>query len=219
MLVYGNTDVGLVREINEDAFTYSKISDCLAFAIVCDGMGGYEGGEIAAQKAIEIISDSFSKSLKEGIKNSSIRYLIESAITTANDVIYNIANKTEKLSNMGTTLVLAVINNDTLHIAHIGDSRAYLFRDSQLHRLTVDHSVVQTLLDQGELTEDEAKNHPNKNIITKALGTKKDISADFSEVFLQENDVLLLCSDGLTSFATENDIIETISKGIEKAPD
>lgn len=219
MFIYGKTDVGLVREKNEDAFFFEQISNNMAFAIVCDGMGGQAGGDIASNKAIEFISNNLKSNLKEGMKNNSVRYLLESSIATANSIIFDISNETQELKGMGTTIVLAVINNNTLHIAHAGDSRAYLLRANDLHRLTVDHSIVQTLVDHGELTEDQAKVHPNKNIITRALGVQKDIVADLSEVYLQQDDILLLCTDGLSNLVEDDDIKTALNDEISLAPE
>lgn len=219
MFIYGKTDVGLVREKNEDAFFFEQISNNMAFAIVCDGMGGQAGGEIASNKAIEFISNNLKSNLKEGMKNNSVRYLLESSIATANSIIFDISNEAQELKGMGTTIVLAVINNNTLHIAHAGDSRAYLLRANDLHRLTVDHSIVQTLVDHGELTEDQAKVHPNKNIITRALGVQKDIVADLSEVYLQQDDILLLCTDGLSNLVEDDDIKTALNDDISLAPE
>jgi len=219
MFIYGKTDKGLVREKNEDSFYFEKLSENLAFAIVCDGMGGQIGGDVASSKAVEFISNNLKLNLKDGMKNSSVRYLLESSISTANTLIYDMSNKDLALSGMGTTIVLAVINNNTLHIAHAGDSRAYLMRADDLHRLTVDHSVVQTLVDHGELTEDQAKVHPNKNIITRALGVQKDIMVDLSEVFLQQGDVLLLCTDGLSNLVEFDQIKTTLKNCDSEAPE
>lgn len=219
MFFYGATDKGLKREINEDAFGFEKISDNIGFAVVCDGMGGAEGGEIASQKAVDFITNSLKKSLKDGMKNNSVRYILESAVETANSLIYDISQNNEKLKGMGTTIVLAVVNENALHIAHAGDSRAYLLRGNEIHRLTVDHSMVQTLLDHGKLTEDEAKVHPNKNIITRALGVEKHVVADLSEVYLQENDVLLFCTDGLTNYVDEINILKLLKEDASKAPE
>lgn len=219
MFIYGKTDKGLVREKNEDALFFEKISENLAFAIVCDGMGGQAGGDIASNKAIEFISTNLKNNLKDGMKNNSVRYLLESSVSTANTIIFDMANNDQELKGMGTTIVLAVINDNTLHIAHAGDSRAYLLRDNDLHRLTVDHSIVQSLVDHGELTEDQAKVHPNKNIITRALGVQKNIAADLSEVYLQQGDILLLCTDGLTNMVESDEIKLILNDDITLAPE
>lgn len=219
MFIYGKTDKGLKREVNEDAFCFEIVSNELSFAVVCDGMGGATGGEIASKKAVEYISKSLKNGLKPNMKNSSVRYLIESAVTTANALIFNEAKNDDSLKGMGTTVVTAVINNNTLHIAHAGDSRAYLLRGDDFHRLTVDHSVVQSLVNNGKLTEDEAKVHPNKNIITRALGAEKDVIADLSEVYLQKGDILLLCTDGLNNYVEENNIKNILKENVESAPD
>lgn len=218
MVIAGKTDKGKIREINEDTYCINKISDFLAYAIVCDGMGGSAGGEIASEKAVKIISEKFNNGLVEGIKNNTIHYMLESSILTANKVVFDCAKNNSILKGMGTTVVMAVINNNTLHIAHAGDSRAYLFRQGELHRLTVDHTVVQSLVDHGELTEDQAKNHPDKNIITRALGVSEDILFDQSEVYLQSKDILLLCTDGLSNYVDANQIKEILLEGVETAP-
>ena len=212
MQIFSKTDKGMKREFNEDSFITGEFSENSCFAVVCDGMGGRNGGEIASKKAVEIIADSFKKSFSVNMKNSSIRYLLESAVTNANDAIFKEAQNDSALNGMGTTVIAAVVYDNYLYLAHAGDSRAYLLRNKNLYRLTVDHSVVQTMVDSGQITEEMAKSHPNKNIITRALGVDKNILIDLNELCLQKNDVILLCSDGLTNFVEESKIAEILNK-------
>ena len=219
MKIAAQTDKGLVREFNEDSFATGRFGDDIGWAVVCDGMGGRNGGSVASKKAVELISESLKNGASENMTNNNVRYLLESAIVTANSIIFEMANGKDELNGMGTTVLVAFVNKNTVHIAHAGDSRAYLLRQGELYRLTVDHSVVQTMVDSGQLTEDEAKNHPRKNIITRALGAEKDIAIDLNEVCLQSEDILLLCTDGITNFVESDQIIKVLGIGvIEKAP-
>ena len=219
MKIAGKTDIGMVRSSNQDFYLTGEISDAVSWAVVCDGMGGANGGNIASETAAKTVSDQIKMSYRNEMSSNSIKYLLMSAITAANSDVYDMAMKDESLSGMGTTVVAVIVVNGLAHIAHAGDSRAYLLRGNEIHRLTVDHSMVQTLLDHGKLTEDEAKVHPNKNIITRALGVEKHVVADLSEVYLQENDVLLFCTDGLTNYVDEINILKLLKEDASKAPE
>ncbi|MBQ7288254.1 MAG: Stp1/IreP family PP2C-type Ser/Thr phosphatase [Clostridia bacterium] len=200
MKIYSRTDKGRVRESNQDSFAALHLSDTAAFAVVCDGMGGANGGNIASAIAVKTLSESFQRNFRNHMTDNSIRMMMESAIVTANSSVLAAAAKNSDYKGMGTTVVAAFIDNGQITLAHLGDSRAYLFTQNQLTLLTHDHSVIQSMIDTGQISESEARYHPKKNVITRALGVHKDIDIEFTTVPFSEGDMLLLCTDGLTNY-------------------
>ena len=221
MIVSAKTDIGLKRSNNQDSFNYGQLDGgAVTWAVVCDGMGGMAAGNVASATAVEVISGSFENNLSPKSSASSVRNLLKSSIESANARIYNMALEKEELRGMGTTVVVVVVIKGVAYIAHAGDSRAYFYSNNELTQVTIDHSVVQTLVEKGQLTEQEAKNHPNKNVITRALGVASYIDIDFEEIDVTTGDALLLCTDGLTNciddelikFATSDNDFETLAE-------
>jgi len=208
MKISAKTDVGMVRSSNQDAFATMEISDNIAWGIVCDGMGGANGGNIASTTAVNIISEKLKSGYYEGMNDNSIKNLITSAIDSANAKVFSISQSDPNLTGMGTTVVLAFIKGDNLYIAHVGDSRIYIISDENITQLTTDHSVVQMMIENGEITPEEAVNHPKKNVITRALGVDNEVRIDYSQEEINEGDIILLCSDGLTNFVDTKTIHE-----------
>lgn len=198
MKITGKTDKGIVRSRNEDAFEYGVLADGTAWAVVCDGMGGVHGGKIASSAAIEMVSKKIKKCYNVAMSVSSLENLLLSAITTANVDVFDRGVYDKDLSGMGTTIVAAIIKNKEACIAHVGDSRAYIIRNNTIEQVTKDHSLAQQMLDNGQITYDEFENHPRKNIITRAMGVGEEIDIEFDYVCVNENEALLLCSDGLS---------------------
>ncbi len=213
MKIVAKTDKGLVRENNQDAYAVGELPGEVAWAVVCDGMGGAAGGNIASALAVKVISDKITSSYNEKMRDSSIKNLLDSAITAANIEVYDMAYSRPDLKGMGTTVVAVVVRDNVAHIAHAGDSRAYIVNKDGVEQITVDHSLVQNLVDRGEITKEEAEHHPNKNVITRALGVDKRIDVDFSEVDLQENETLILCTDGLSNCVNNTEIADDIKDG------
>ncbi len=200
MRVSAKTDIGMKRSNNQDSFSYGQLDNgAVTWAVVCDGMGGMAAGNVASATATEVIAGSFENNLSPKSSASVVRNLLKSSIESANARIYNMALEDEALRGMGTTVVAVVVIKGVAYIAHAGDSRAYFYSNNQLAQITTDHSVVQTLVEKGQLTEQEAKNHPNKNVITRALGVAPYIDIDFEEHEVLLGDTLLLCTDGLTN--------------------
>jgi len=193
------TDTGRQRSGNEDA-AYARAP----LFVVADGMGGARGGEIAARLAVE----TFERGLGEG---GSVEQRLAARVQEANALIYERAHRERALQGMGTTLTAAYLDDGRLALAHVGDSRAYLFREGRLLRLTQDHSLVSELVRHGKLTEEQAAEHPQRSIITRALGPEPDVEVDTSTHPVQAGDVLLLCSDGLTSMIAEERIAEVLA--------
>lgn len=210
MQIYANSDKGLLRENNQDAFAYEILSSNAFFAIVCDGMGGANAGNVASEFAVRVIKDYLLRSYRTGMSSSQIENILRSAVYSANTAVFEAASKDESLKGMGTTAVVLLVEGNTGYILHIGDSRAYSYYDGYLTQLTVDHSMVQNMIDSGEITPDEAQNHPNKNIITRALGVADEVNGDMNFIDLNAGEIILLCSDGLSNYVSTDDIIETL---------
>ena len=210
MNAYGKTDTGRVRGSNQDAFICASLSDNALLTIVCDGMGGVNGGNVASSIAIKVISERILQLYREGLAANSIRHMLESAIMAANIEIYDTAMSDLELRGMGTTVVAAVIVDRMLHIAHVGDSRAYAVSPSHGEQITRDHSIVQAMVENGQLTQDEARNHPRKHFITRALGVEEKVDCDYNEIALKEDERLLICTDGLTNMVETDDIYRLV---------
>ena len=211
MKIYSKTDIGKARHSNQDAFFVGELENGAVFAIVCDGMGGAKAGNVASETAVKVISEYVLHSYRIGMDPFKIEKMLTNAIESANIDIFEKASKNTELSGMGTTAVVALIESSKAVIAHVGDSRAYLVND-ELLQLTKDHSVVQTLLESGKITPEDAKVHPRKNVITRALGAEKDIVADCIQIEFLKGQTLLLCTDGLSSYADANDILQAFKE-------
>lgn len=204
--IYSQSDIGLVRKLNEDACQSGTLADGSAWAVVCDGMGGANGGNVASGIAVEKISNCITSGYSEGMDNEKIKDLITNAVMSANKAVHDMAQSDSKLSGMGTTVVVAIISGGFAHIAHAGDSRAYLLSPDGIRQITTDHSMVQEMVEKGDLTQQEAKKHPQKNIITRALGVESSIRIDYCNIqFLPENR-LLICTDGLSNYIEDEQI-------------
>ncbi len=208
MILTGKTDIGAVRSKNEDAFDYGVLPDGTVWAIVCDGMGGVHGGKIASAAAIEMVSEKIIKCYNPSMSVSSLENLLLSSITTANVNVFDRGVYDSSLKGMGTTIVAALIKNNEACIAHVGDSRAYIIRDDTIRQITKDHSLVQEMLDKGQITKEEYENNPIKNIITRAMGVDEDIDIEFDYVSLDGSEALLLCTDGLSGMVSDKRILE-----------
>lgn len=197
------SDIGKIRNINQDSYYYSD-DNRLPMFVVADGMGGHNAGEVASSLAIETIKEIYNKE-KENIiqRNLDIPKFINLTLKEANDKILKEAKEKEKCQGMGTTITSGIIYDNEIFIGHIGDSRAYLFREKELYQLTQDHSLVAELLRNGSISSEEAINHPQKNIITRALGTDVDVNVDIISKKLENDDVIMLCTDGLTSLVSD----------------
>lgn len=213
MRIIARTDPGKVRSSNQDSYAAGEFRNGVAWAVVCDGMGGNVGGNIASSTAVKSISERITTAYRENMSSSSIKNLLVTAITNANYEIYDMAEANPELTGMGTTVVAAIIDNRDLYVAHAGDSRAYVVTKSSIRQITKDHSVVQKMLENGEITEAEALRHPSKNLITRALGVDESLRVDFTEETATEKSMLLLCTDGLTNYVTDEDIHRTILEG------
>lgn len=213
MKIVARTDKGVVRDNNQDSYSVCELSNGAVLAVVCDGMGGAAEGALASSEAVKVINEFISERYIDDMRDLSIKSLLLSAIENANKHIYNFSKTNEEYEGMGTTSVVTLVANSFLYIAHAGDSRAYKVSNGELIQLTRDHSVVQNMIEKGEITAEEAVDHPSKHIITRALGVDDVIKVDFCQETFYDGDILILCSDGLTNFSSPEDILKLTSDG------
>ena len=211
MLTAFGSDVGKVRDHNEDHVFLSQQFDNGAYiAIVADGMGGHLAGEVASQTAVEVIYKELHSYVAKASHLHDLKYVLEEAIYVANKIVYQKSMNEERYRGMGTTVLVAIVNEEGILLGHIGDSRAYLLDKGNIRQLTSDHSLVNELVKSGQISEEEAIKHPRKNILTRALGTDEKVKADLDLFTWEKGQTLLLCSDGLTNELQEDKILETI---------
>lgn len=199
------TDAGLIRLINEDRAAVRNEWNGFTLAIVADGMGGHQAGEIASQMAIELVETEM-RTVGTDMTVEERKEAVRAAIAKANDTVFEFASKQARYQGMGTTVVAALATACDLVIGHIGDSRAYLVSDDSIRQLTEDHSLVNELLKSGQITPEEATVHPLRNVVTRALGTDKQVEVDVIHSPWRQGDQLLLCSDGLSNLIEEREM-------------
>ena len=215
MKVFAKSDIGKAREMNQDAYYASQPSENVGLYILADGMGGYNGGEIASRLAVtatkNYIETNFSKieHNKEALKD-----LVKNAIEYANMVVYEKSKERPELEGMGTTIEVALAYNNRVYIGHIGDSRIYRIRKGFMRRLTVDDSYVQKLVKDGTITKEQAVHHPKKNMLTKALGCISFVEPEVSVKGFLKDDILVITSDGLTNMVSEEEIYKVVKEDI-----
>ena len=216
MNALGKTDVGLRRHENQDTFAVETVGSRV-IAVVCDGMGGAEGGQIASSLAVETFMKNIRALLREDMSMEQLRELASFCVAQANTAVYQRSIEDEDCRGMGTTLVSAVTNGSGAVICNVGDSRAYRVGAERLERITRDHSVVEGLIESGSITAEQARTHPNRNLITRALGPEEHIECDVYDVTLGADERLLLCSDGLVVTATDEEMYEAVARGEKPA--
>ena len=176
-------------------------------------MGGANGGNIASASAVKTVSERISSTFRQGMGSNSICNLLKSSVAAANINVFDMSKSVESLSGMGTTIVATIISEGIAHIVHAGDSRAYkISSDGLFEQITKDHSIVQTLLESGQLSEEDVRIHPRKNVITRALGVDEILDLDYSEVDLDEGEGILICTDGLTNFVDKETVISVLKE-------
>ena len=210
---YATSDVGKVRELNEDYFSVSYPEDAIQLFVLADGMGGYNGGEVASQLAVNSVKNYISSNFENAKQTrEELLELVKSASQYANMVVYEKSQSSEELKKMGTTLDICLIYQGKAYIAHIGDSRIYRYRKGFFRKLTKDHTYVQELVDVGKITKEESINHPEKNMLMKALGVTPFIEPDVMVKGFMKDDIYLMCSDGLTNMVPEMKITKIIDE-------
>lgn len=206
MKIFSMTDVGRKREINQDYVfaTDEPLGSLPNLLVVADGMGGHKAGDFASKYTVEVLEEELKHTLKEGPEE-----VLRDAVQTANHKLIEAAGKDIKLEGMGTTLVAATVIDHTLYFVNVGDSRLYLI-NKDIRQLSRDHSLVEEMVRLGGINEEEAKHHPDKNIITRAIGAKENVEADFFEFSLKKGDTILMCTDGLCNMVDDEEIFAII---------
>ncbi len=220
MKVFAKSDIGKAREMNQDAYYAYEPSDSVGLYIVADGMGGYNGGEVASTMAVNATKNYIESNFSQ-IEHTkeSILELVKNAIEYANMLVYEKAKEVKELEGMGTTIEVALVQNNRVYIGHIGDSRIYRIRKNFIRKLTTDHSYVEKLVKDGTISRDEAVHHPKKNMLTKALGCTSFVEPDVSVKGFQKDDILVITSDGLTNMVSDEEIYNIVTDNIEVATD
>lgn len=205
------SDIGNIRKLNEDTFGILEREGFNLF-VICDGMGGHNAGEIASRMAKDVILTS----IEENYGREEPVTALADAIKLANREIFNRSDTERSMRGMGTTVTAALSHDGRLDVAHVGDSSLYVIRNNNIHKITKDHSYVQELVDLGKLAQEEAKRHPNKNIITRAVGTNAEVIVDTYSFDIGKDDVYVLCTDGLTDYLSDEEILNEVTSHDDK---
>ena len=217
---FAKTDIGKAREMNQDYYYVSSPESNVQLYILADGMGGYNGGDVASKLAVETVKNYIENNFnKIEPQKEQILQLVKNAAEYANTVVYEKSKTSEDLQGMGTTLDICLIYNNKVYIGHVGDSRIYLIRKDIIRKLTKDHSYVQKLLEDGKITREEANHHPKKNMLIKALGCTEYVEPDIRARNIEKQDILLMCSDGLTNMVEESVIYKLVKENPQTAPE
>ena len=216
MQSWGLTDPGCVRKQNQDAYRIEQLDRNTLLCVVCDGMGGAKSGNVASSLATEVFAEEIRNSWAPGMDDARIDQMLSSAVKLANFTVFDQSAQIEEFSGMGTTLVAALVREDRATIVNVGDSRVYGISRSGIQQLTKDHSLVQLMVDRGELTPEVAKSYPGKNLITRAVGTEPMVMCDIYHHEVSKGDYLLLCSDGLSNVMDDQEILFEVVHGVNK---
>ena len=217
MQIWGLTDPGILREQNQDAYRVESFGRERALLLVCDGMGGAKSGNVASSLAAEVFCDEVRRSQKSAGTPEAIENMLQEALSLANKAVYEQAQVSEEFSGMGTTLVAAFVQKEQVVILNVGDSRAYHFTPSGVKLLTRDHSFVEMMVQRGELSREQAKSFPGKNVITRAVGTEAQVEGDFYRQSMKKDESLLLCSDGLSNVMADQEMLFEVAHGVRKS--
>ncbi len=211
MNIWGVSDVGAVRTQNQDAYFVTEPEAQVPFAVVCDGMGGAKAGNVASTVAVE----SFAATLTEGLAmtGATVEQLMLQAVERANELVRYRSEVDKDCRGMGTTLVAAVVDGPLVRLVNVGDSRGYRIGPEGIVQVTRDHSVVEDLVERGEITHEQARSHPKKNLITRALGAEEEVQADLYALERREGELILLCSDGLSNVVTDQEMLFELVHG------
>lgn len=210
------SDIGCVRTCNQDACTAEQLDKNTLLCVVCDGMGGAKAGNVASALAMDVFTQEVKQSFTSDMDSLSQAELLQKALKLANFTVYDQSQQFEEFSGMGTTLVAALIGPKKAAVLNVGDSRAYRIDEEGITQLTVDHSLVQLMVDRGELTPEQARTYPGKNYITRAVGTEPSVEGDIFQSPMERGSYLLLCSDGLTNLLDDQEILFEVIHGGDK---
>ena len=217
MQSWGLTDPGCVRKQNQDAYRIEQLDRNTLLCAVCDGMGGAKSGNVASNLAVEVFVEEVRRSWSPLMDPDKVVQMLRGAVKLANFTVYDQAAQFEEFNGMGTTLVAALIRGQKVTIVNVGDSRAYGIDRDGIHQITKDHSLVQMMVDRGDLTAEVAKNYPGKNFITRAIGTEPVVMCDVYQRDVSRGDYLLLCSDGLSNMMDDQEILFEVVHGVNKS--
>ena len=210
------TDQGCVRKQNQDTYKTVQLDKNTLLAVVCDGMGGAKSGNVASQLTADVFCQEVERSWSPSHNRDKISQILQAAVKLANMTVYDQSRQIEEFDGMGTTLVGVLIQGKTATVVNVGDSRAYRIDRMGIRQITKDHSVVQLMVDRGELTAEQARTYPGKNLITRAIGTEPTVMTDVFHVELEKGDCLLLCSDGLSNMMDDQEILFEVAHGVNK---
>ena len=216
MRYWGLTDPGCVRQQNQDAFHMEQLDRNTLLCIVCDGMGGAKSGNIASSLAVDVFVQEVKRTWTSSMNQEKINQMLHSAVKLANFTVFDQAQQFEEFDGMGTTLVAVLLKNRHATVVHVGDSRAYRVNSEGIWQMTRDHSLVQMMVERGELTQEMARTYPGKNFITRAIGTEPIVVCDISNLELSRGEFLLLCSDGLSNVLDDQEILFEIVHGMNR---
>ena len=216
MQSWGLTDPGCVRKENQDAYRIEQLDRDTLLCVVCDGMGGAKSGNVASSLAVEVFAEEIRRSWKRGMESDLIDQMLRSAVKLANFTVFDQSAQFEEFSGMGTTLVAVLIRGNKATLVNVGDSRIYGINRSGIRQLTKDHSLVQMMVDRGDLTPEVAKSYPGKNLITRAIGTEPMVICDIYHKEVNKGDYLLLCTDGLSNVMDDQEILFEVVHGVNK---
>lgn len=216
MHTWGLTDPGCVRTQNQDSYQIEELDRNTKLCVVCDGMGGAKSGNIASTLAIDVFVQEVKRSWNASMTRTNIDQVLRGAVKLANFTVYDQAAQFEDFTGMGTTLAAALISGKNVSVVNVGDSRVYAITASGIRQITKDHSLVQMMVERGELTPELARTYPGKNFITRAIGTDTVVECDLFHTTLDRGDCLLLCSDGLSNMMDDQEILFEVVHGVNK---
>ena len=216
MQYWGITDPGCTRPQNQDTYQMEQLDKHTLLCVVCDGMGGAKSGNVASSLAVDVFVQEVKNTWVSGMDSEKVEQMLRNAVKLANFTVFDQAQQFEEFSGMGTTLVAVLIKGKQATIANVGDSRAYSITEDGVKQLTTDHSLVQMMISKGELTPEQARSYPGKNLITRAIGTEPTVECDIFQRKLAGGECLLLCTDGLSNMVDEQEILFEVVHGVNK---
>lgn len=216
MQYWGLTDPGCVREQNQDAFMMEQLDKHTLLCVICDGMGGAKSGNVASSLAVDVFTQEVKRSWNPDMNEERLDQMLSGAVKLANFTVYDQAQQFEEFEGMGTTLVAVLIRGKQATFVNVGDSRAYCVDRDGIRQITTDHSLVQMMVARGELTQDQAKTYPGKNLITRAIGTEPVVMCDIFHKKMDKGDCILMCTDGLSNLIDEQEILFEVAHGQDK---
>lgn len=216
MQFWGLTDPGCVRSQNQDAYQMEQLDKNTLLCVVCDGMGGAKSGNVASSLAVDVFTQEVRRTWNSGMDLEKTDQMLEAAAKLANYTVYDQSRQFEEFQGMGTTMVAMLIHGREVTVLNVGDSRAYSITRDGIRRITTDHSLVQLMVERGELTPEQARTYPGKNFITRAIGTESVVMTDLYHLEVERGDSLLICSDGLSNLLDDQEILFEVAHGVNK---